>query len=54
MIVWDVYNEPGPFFDSTRSFPLAKAAMGWVVARVPSVIEVMVPQVTGNTTITQD
>jgi hypothetical protein len=27
VIVWDIYNEPGPFFDRTLSFPLAKAAM---------------------------
>jgi len=30
VIVWDIYNEPGPFFDRTLSFPLARAAMGWV------------------------
>jgi GH35 family endo-1,4-beta-xylanase len=30
VIVWDIYNEPGPFFDRTSSFPLAKAAIGWV------------------------
>jgi len=35
VIVWDVYNEPGPFFDSTRSFPLAKAAMGWIRSLKP-------------------
>ncbi len=30
VVVWDLYNEPGPFFDSTLSFPLARAAFGWV------------------------
>jgi len=30
IILWDVYNEPGPFFDKTQSFALAKASMGWV------------------------
>jgi len=29
IIVWDMYNEPGPFFDKTLSFPLAKAAFMW-------------------------
>ncbi|MBM4091286.1 MAG: hypothetical protein FJ276_17965, partial [Planctomycetes bacterium] len=27
---WDVYNEPGPFFDATTSFALADAGLGWV------------------------
>jgi len=30
VIVWDAYNEPGPYFDRTLSFPLAKVAMGWI------------------------
>ena len=30
VVVWDIYNEPGPFFDVTTSFNLAKAGASWV------------------------
>jgi hypothetical protein len=29
ILVWDIYNEPGPFFDRTSSFALAKLGMRW-------------------------
>ena len=30
VLIWNVYNKPGPYLDSTTSFPLAKAALGWI------------------------
>jgi hypothetical protein len=46
VVVWDVYNEPGPFFDTTTSFPLAEAGMGWVRQLDP--IQPVVVAVWGN------
>ncbi len=35
VLVWDTYNEPGPFFDRTTSFALAKAGTGWIRQHKP-------------------
>ena len=30
IVVWDAYNEPGPFFDTILSFPLTKTTCRWI------------------------
>jgi hypothetical protein len=30
VLIWNVYNKPGPYLDSTTSFPLARATLAWI------------------------